>query len=121
MSFEWRGGQPVVTRVTTSTAGSVVPVPGRTSPHTQGSGTTTVTGVTQTVISKWVRLRNLSSTSGQNIRIYFDPADFTAANSRYLTLLPGDIVREPMEVNQIWVVSESGSPVLEFMALARRG
>lgn len=119
MSMEWRGGQPTVIRVSTSTTMQNIAVPGRTTPREQG---TAVTGFVPTGITKWVRLRNLSSTNGENIHIYFDPSDAQNADAnRYLTLLPGDIVREPMELNQIWVVAATGTPVLEFTCLARRG
>lgn len=101
--FEWRGGQARVRREAVSTTGREYPF--------EPAGT-----------SKWLRLRNLSSVGAEIVRVYFKIEDFAGGSTdSYLELRAGDILREPVEADRIWMRSESGTPVVEVTVLHRRG
>lgn len=102
MSFEWRGGIPRVRRETVDTTGRAYPF--------DPPGT-----------SKWVRLRNLSAAALEVVRVYFTQADFDANTDGYMELRAGDIIREPLEAERLWLRSQSGTPTVEITVLHRRG
>ena len=103
MSFEWRGGQARVRRRSVDTTGREFPF-------------------AHAGASKWLRLRNLSSTGAEVVRVYFTAEDFTAGSTvNYLELRANDILREPIEADRIWMKSESGTPTVEITVLHRRG
>jgi hypothetical protein len=103
MSFEWRGGQARVRRESVTTTGREYPF--------DPAGT-----------SKWLRLRNLSAIALEVVRVYFKKEDFdTNSAENYLELRAGDIFREPVEAERIWMKSESGTPNVEITVLHRRG
>lgn len=105
MSLEWRGGIP------------------RTRLHVVGAGAKYAFDPPGT--SKFVRLKNLSSTGAESVRVYWTQADFTA-DANYMTLdavvaTKDNAVNLPIEADAIWMKSDSGTPTVEVTTIHRRG
>lgn len=71
-------------------------------------------------VTAWLQIRNTSAVAGQNVRVYWSEADFTA-DANFVTILPGAELEGPAEVKELWLRSEVGAPVAEIIFYVRRG
>lgn len=105
MSFENRGGIPIVRRLVIDTTGT--------------AGPTNERGYRFPAVIKWLQISNEGSDS---IRVYFTDADFVA-NANYIVLdATTGFFEGPVEASHIWLRAENSSsdPVVLVM-YARRG
>ena len=102
MSFENRGGVPVVRRLSVTT-----------------TGTAGAEGLNLRVTTKYLQIANEGASS---VRLYFSQADFDG-DTNYIELSASDGFFEgPVEASRIWFKASGGSSdPLVLVAYARRG
>lgn len=100
MSMETRGGVPRVRSYTIDTTGDRY-------------------NIEPPMVTKHLRLSNLSSDPLEIVRVYFREDDYDN-DEHYVSLLPGVPFSEPVELTHLWLKAESGTPVVEVIGFARR-
>ena len=91
------GDEQAVGRFTTSTTATKLPV-----------------GTFDSTLKKvWIYLKNMSTTTGENIRAYEDNSGSTGA--KFISLGPGEWAFFPYTDNDfIWIDAAAGTPVVEY-------
>jgi len=104
MSFEWRGGVPVVQRVSgVDTTGREIILQENTSVR---------------LTTKHLRINN---TGSENLLIFFSEEAFLAGVSYILLTAADPPLSEPIEAERIWVKAAANTTDVEILSFFRRG